>query len=94
MTPWPFIFLALFGCGCSLMDDQHKRRQAETNLVQAEANFLNHCANPKMEGIAPCTWPTVWPYANTKKEGEVSQFSLFSGGTLPIIGPLLGFFWP
>ena len=72
------LLLLFFLDGCSTLDDQHRRRIAEVNLVQAEANFLNRCSSPKLEGLSPCVYPGAWPYNSTAKVGEVpsTQFSL------------------
>lgn len=69
--------LLIFFCsGCTTLADQHKRRIAEVNLVQAEANFLNRCSYPKLEGLPACVYPGTWPYASSNRVGDVPATSI------------------
>lgn len=79
--------LVLWLWGCTTLADYHQRRIADVSLIRAEANFLNRCSNPKLEGLPACTWPAVWPYTASSKTGEVSTVQLLP--SFPLIGALL-----
>ena len=80
--------LVLWCCGCEALADMHRRRIAEVNLVQAEANMLNNCAHPKQDGLPGCQFPAAWPYTSSRKTGEVPSVSLIP--QIPLLGTMEG----
>lgn len=74
--------------GCTMLADAHQMRLARARLVNAEANIINRCADPRVDGQGPCMVPTTWPYTESKKSGEVPSVSLIP--QIPFLGAMEG----
>lgn len=83
--------LVLWLCSCSYFADAHERKQAEKNLVQAQANLLNRCSDPRVDGQLACVYPPAWPFTAKVGETPQTQVSLIPPmGSLPLVGGLVG----